>query len=77
MNFGSKMRSSYRPAKKFTNTGYGSARVLFVSSASGNDTDAANNITANGHYLQDFSEVITREDDQKCACKKFIKRERE
>lgn len=33
-----------------TNAGYESARVVFVSSSSGNDTTAANNITANGHY---------------------------
>ena len=33
-----------------TDSGYSSARVLFVSSLSGNDTSAANNITSNGHY---------------------------
>lgn len=33
-----------------TSSGYGSSRVVFVSSSSGNDTDAANNITSNGHY---------------------------
>jgi hypothetical protein len=31
-------------------TGYESARVVFVSSATGNDTTAASNIVANGHY---------------------------
>lgn len=33
-----------------TDSGYGSARVLFVSSASGNDSTAASNIVSNGHY---------------------------
>ena len=33
-----------------TDRGYSSARVLFVSSLSGNDNAAANNISANGHY---------------------------
>jgi hypothetical protein len=36
--------------ESIVSSGYGSARVVFVSSATGNDTDAANNITSNGHY---------------------------
>jgi hypothetical protein len=33
-----------------TDNGYSSSRVLFVSSSSGNDTNAANKITSKGHY---------------------------
>jgi len=33
-----------------TDSGYSSARVLFVSSSSGNDTSAENHIADNGHY---------------------------